>query len=57
MRTGAVVQQRNRPMDEAGVMQRSSREDKAGVQQRSGDQDEAAERWCNYGEEKALVMQ
>ena len=53
----AMVRQRNRPIDEAGVMQRSSREDKAGVQQRSGDQDEVAERWCNHGEDKALVMQ
>ena len=54
---GAVVQQRNRPMGEAGVMQRSSREDKGGVQQRNRDQDEAAERWCNHGEEKVVVMQ
>ena len=54
---GAVVQQQNRPMGEARVLQRSSRVDKAGVQQGSGDQDEDADRYCNHGGDKAVVMQ
>ena len=54
---GAVVKQRNRPMDEARRMQRSSCEDKAEVQQRNGDDDEAADRYSDHGEDKAVVMQ
>ena len=41
---GAVVKQRNRPFDKAGVMQRSSCENKAVVQQRGGGEDEDAKR-------------
>ena len=40
----AVPKQRNRCVDEAGMMRRSSREDNAEVQQRRGDDVEAAER-------------
>ena len=52
-----MEKQRNRPVDDAGVMQRSSREDKVEVQQRSGDEVEAAERKCNHGEDRAVKMQ
>ena len=41
---GAVMKQRNRPMDKAGVMQRSSCGEKAVVQQGGGAANEAAKR-------------